>query len=450
MMRSVTLCRAGLLGALAVACLAAMPQATGVPGFSITISTAESTINAGAELIVKVVFTNTSGHRINLNLDQADYRLEVQDEYSDPARLTAYGRKLPGSAPGLASASRDTGFITVPLQPDETAKAQINLSKVFNLTWPGKYTMSVQGYDRENQAQVQSNMISVTVVQVRCAPLPANPVAATGRKHPDLSVTLSTKQHGVKVGSPIVVEEFVTNLSRHAVGIPPSYAPDLPRKHIYETRFELRDSGGCPVRRRTDLHPPGGSFWSNPPLKPGETQKNSSSVSDSYDFSRPGLYTMQQVFSNMETHEEIASNVLTVTVFEGCMDYGVTYSNGIYSVNANTRTPRELHECTANDYNKKACLPIVIHRIEPKYTEEARRAELTGTVVLGFTVDQTGKTADVRVLESLDKGLDEQAVAAVKQWKYKPALNKGYPFAVSGRVELEFGCTKAKFPREMR
>lgn len=451
MMRAVTLCRAGLLEVLAVVCLAAMPQATGVPGFSITISAPESTINAGADLIVNVVFTNTSGRRINLNLDQADYRLEVHDEYGDPVRLTDYGRTLPAAGTGFVTTAKDTGFLTVPLQPGETARAQIDASKVFNLTWTGKYAISLRGYDPENRAQVQSNMIEVRVVQLQCPQVAASPLAESATRHPDLSATLSTKRHAVEVGSPIEVEESLTNPSRHAVGIPP-YAPDIPREHIYETRFGLRDSGGCPVGRRTDLHPPGGSFWSNPPLKPGETRKNNSLVSNSFDFSRPGIYTMQEILSNVETHEEIASKVLTVTVFEGCTDYGVIYSNGIYFVNTKTRTPGglakpgQLDECTANDYNKKGCAPVLIYRIEPKYTEEARQAELSGTVVLGLTVDQTGKTADVRVLESLDKGLDEQAVAAVKQWKYKPALYKGYPFAVSGKLNLEFGCIRAKFP----
>jgi TonB family protein len=106
---------------------------------------------------------------------------------------------------------------------------------------------------------------------------------------------------------------------------------------------------------------------------------------------------------------------------------------------------QELYNCDI--YKKNACAPVVVRRLYPNYTEEARKMESTGTVVLGFVVDERGKTSDVHVLEGVDKGLDEQATDAVRHWKFKPALYKGEPFTVNATVALEFGCQAAKFPR---
>jgi TonB family protein len=64
--------------------------------------------------------------------------------------------------------------------------------------------------------------------------------------------------------------------------------------------------------------------------------------------------------------------------------------------------------------------------------------KVQGTCVLALTVDEQGAVRDVHVTRSLDKRLDQNAVDAVKQWKFKPAMRDGKPVAVLTSVEIDF------------
>jgi TonB family protein len=122
----------------------------------------------------------------------------------------------------------------------------------------------------------------------------------------------------------------------------------------------------------------------------------------------------------------------------------------MYSVDVVTKTaagrikPQSLHACSREDLEKKLCSPLLIHRIDPQCTDEARRVELTGELVLGFVVNKVGNTEDARVLESLGRGLDEKAAAAVKQWRFRPAVYKGEPFPVHVKLAIVFACGKLR------
>jgi periplasmic protein TonB len=56
--------------------------------------------------------------------------------------------------------------------------------------------------------------------------------------------------------------------------------------------------------------------------------------------------------------------------------------------------------------------PVVIYKVEPKYSEEARKAKYAGRVVLRLIVDATGKAQSIKVTRSLGLGLDENAIQA--------------------------------------
>jgi len=72
--------------------------------------------------------------------------------------------------------------------------------------------------------------------------------------------------------------------------------------------------------------------------------------------------------------------------------------------------------------------PTVIYKVEPEFSEEARKAKYQGTVVLSVEVDVSGRPAHLMVLSSLGLGLDQKALEAVAQWRFKPALRDGKPF----------------------
>jgi TonB family protein len=84
--------------------------------------------------------------------------------------------------------------------------------------------------------------------------------------------------------------------------------------------------------------------------------------------------------------------------------------------------------------------PSVLEGVKATYTQEAMQQKIQGTVRLQLTVEGDGSVDDVRVVRSLDTqyGLDDQAVAAVRQWKFNPAHLYGRPAATVVVVELEF------------
>ncbi len=83
-------------------------------------------------------------------------------------------------------------------------------------------------------------------------------------------------------------------------------------------------------------------------------------------------------------------------------------------------------------------MPIPIFKVEPEYSEEARKAKYQGAVLLAIVVDASGKTTDVRVLRSLGMGLDEKAVEAVMKWRFRPGRKDGHEVPVIANVEVSF------------
>ena len=85
-------------------------------------------------------------------------------------------------------------------------------------------------------------------------------------------------------------------------------------------------------------------------------------------------------------------------------------------------------------------LPTVVTPVSPQYTPEAMAARIEGTVVLSTVALADGAIGEVTVPQSLDNtlGLDEQAVKAMKQWRFKPGMKDGKPVAVRISVEMHF------------
>ena len=82
--------------------------------------------------------------------------------------------------------------------------------------------------------------------------------------------------------------------------------------------------------------------------------------------------------------------------------------------------------------------PVLVFKKEPEYSEEARKAKYQGTVVLYVEVEPDGHPTNIRVLRSLGLGLDEKAIEAVRQWKFKPGYKDGRPVTVAATIEVNF------------
>ena len=95
-----------------------------------------------------------------------------------------------------------------------------------------------------------------------------------------------------------------------------------------------------------------------------------------------------------------------------------------------------LAECNAVRARHSVNQPAeVLSAPEPEYTISAWQAEVEGTVAVSVLVGVDGRAYDVKVQTSLGWGLDERTVAAVKKWRFAPALKDGRP--IPSRMDID-------------
>jgi TonB family protein len=82
--------------------------------------------------------------------------------------------------------------------------------------------------------------------------------------------------------------------------------------------------------------------------------------------------------------------------------------------------------------------PEVLHSVEPEFTEDARRANFQGSVSIKLIVDSQGNPQNVQLVHPLGMGLDQKAIEAVRQYKFKPAMYQGHPVSVQIVIEMSF------------
>jgi TonB family protein len=83
--------------------------------------------------------------------------------------------------------------------------------------------------------------------------------------------------------------------------------------------------------------------------------------------------------------------------------------------------------------------PVIIKEVKPNYTQDAKARGVQGVVEMECVVRTDGTVDDdVTVTKSLDADLDQQAVIALKQWRFRPGTKNGEPVAVQVNVEMTF------------
>jgi len=83
--------------------------------------------------------------------------------------------------------------------------------------------------------------------------------------------------------------------------------------------------------------------------------------------------------------------------------------------------------------------PVLLYEAQPEFSDEARRAKYQGVCLISIIVDTNGNPQNPRVVRPLGMGLDEKALEAVKQFRFKPAMKDGKtPVPVQITVEVNF------------
>ena len=83
--------------------------------------------------------------------------------------------------------------------------------------------------------------------------------------------------------------------------------------------------------------------------------------------------------------------------------------------------------------------PVLVREVKPRYTAAAMQAGIQGRVLLDAVVLPDGTIGAVRILYSLDRGgLDQEGVAALRQWRFRPGTINGRVVPMIVAVEMSF------------
>jgi TonB family protein len=82
--------------------------------------------------------------------------------------------------------------------------------------------------------------------------------------------------------------------------------------------------------------------------------------------------------------------------------------------------------------------PMATYSPAASYTEKARRAKLSGVVMLSTLVTEEGLPTDIRVEKPLGMGLDESAVECVSRYRFSPAMKEGVPVPARIHIQVSF------------
>lgn len=136
------------------------------PSFSLTISTPRQTVKSGSAIPVKIIATNTTDHELTLpilagdefHIDMGSFTAEVRDAKGTLVSLTKDGETI--KAHGVIG-----NGLKIPIESGKSEKWGIIISKLYNVTQPGNYTIQVQKLDFATGIIVKSNTIAVKVTE---------------------------------------------------------------------------------------------------------------------------------------------------------------------------------------------------------------------------------------------------------------------------------------------
>jgi TonB family protein len=82
--------------------------------------------------------------------------------------------------------------------------------------------------------------------------------------------------------------------------------------------------------------------------------------------------------------------------------------------------------------------PKVIHKVDAKYSPNAEAHGVIGDAMLSFEIDKEGRPRNIKVVAPLDPELDENAVAAINEWRFDPATKDGQRVVYAIKVQVTF------------
>lgn len=134
-----------------------------------------------------------------------------------------------------------------------------------------------------------------------------------------------------------------------------------------------------------------------------------------------------------------AGSIVRVSLLATCAAIGLaTWASAMtlrteVGTNAASATEREKPEGQTN-----LTMPVLIHSERPEYPITGKKDHVNGICLISLTVDEQGTPTHVHIVKSLRPDFDENAIKAVREYRFKPALREGKPVAREIKVEVQF------------
>ncbi len=122
----------------------------------------------------------------------------------------------------------------------------------------------------------------------------------------------------------------------------------------------------------------------------------------------------------------------------GGIGTGPGFNGGNSNSNLAGKTGNLEHGGMVFSVSDVSVIPVLIYKVDPEYTEQAKLSKYQGTVLLDLVIDKEGHPQQIRVARSLGLGLDEKAVEAVRHWRFRPGIKDGETVDVAANVEVNF------------
>lgn len=144
-----------------IAAAAATAQTT-QPTISLTIKAEQDVVQAGSAVKVQITITNVSKQKIGVQRERNPghgeifHEFDIRDADGNPAPESNYQKRLRANPPFLS-------LVPTVLAPGESAKDEATLSKLYDLSLPGEYTVQARRYDNDSRTLVKSNTVKIRV-----------------------------------------------------------------------------------------------------------------------------------------------------------------------------------------------------------------------------------------------------------------------------------------------
>jgi len=140
-------------------------------GLSVTIKGNADRVRVGSAIVVEVTLKNISGRELHVFAGSAGTDIDVQDEGGRPVKTTREGNVFKGGSNSIPQpdgsfileAYQGSGKILT-MEPNESWKHEIVVSKLFELGQPGVYAIQAKRQDSDTHILAKSNIVKVTVV----------------------------------------------------------------------------------------------------------------------------------------------------------------------------------------------------------------------------------------------------------------------------------------------